>query len=116
MSVFEKLEERATGMCRPDEFERKPVSIEFECVETGDTRPSTYTRQFEHELRLRLFARFWCNKAQFVDERQHAERVLANLLYRDVLEALDGIAHAVSDGDRRAALNRCAELRSSLTR
>jgi hypothetical protein len=37
---------------------------------------------------------------------------LAAILYRDVIEVLASIEHAISDGDARDALRLCAELRS----
>lgn len=114
MTIFDQLEDRATGMRRRDEFDREPIGTAVECVKTGEVRPTTYAMQSEHELRLRLYSRFWANQAEFPHAREHAQRALSNLLYRDVLIALDGIAHAISDGDRRAALSRCGELRASL--
>lgn len=114
MTIFDQLEDRATGMRHRDEFDREPIGIAQECIKTGEIRPTTYAYQHEHELRLRIYSRFWTNQAEFHDARVHAERALANLLHQDVLVALDGIAHAISDGDRRAALARCGQLRASL--
>ena len=113
-NIFSKLETRATGMCKPSEFDRKPVSVELECADTGTARPGAFVQDWEHELRLRLSTRFWCNQAQYSDALKHASRTIAHLLYDDVFVALDGIAHAISDGDRRAALERIAELRGAL--
>jgi hypothetical protein len=116
MSVFDKIETKATGMCHDSDFDRVPASVTTEVVETGAIRPTEYSRQFEHELRIRIASRFWCNKAQYTDARKHAETVLANLLYDDVIRELHGIMHAISDGSSRSALSRCGALLDSLKR
>lgn len=112
--VLDTIQERCTGMQRPDEFERRPAT--FESVEgpTGRVRTFTPDRNEEYELQVKIGATFWANKAQLSRAREHAKRVLADLLYRDVLVELSGIRHAVYDGDRAAALQRLAELESRL--
>lgn len=116
MTMLDKIEERATGMCKPDEFMRTPAGVTIEVEQDIDSKPAEFARTFEHELRMRCFVRFWANKAQYPDARQMAERRMAHLIYADVLAALGEIQHAISDGDRMAALTRCAELQATLTR
>src|SRR5688572_30795343 len=107
MSIFDKIQERLTGLVRLDWFGRQPLSMAFTEQETGETRP-VMDRCTQHQLVLELGVQFWANKAQYHDAKVIAKRSLANLLYRDVLSDLAGIEHAISDGNKLAALKRCA--------
>lgn len=110
------LRERATGMCRPEEFMRKPAVFELDEHKTGEIRPYTPDRNEEYELTLTVGVRYWANKAQRSDARRNAESVLAHTLYKDVLAELSQIRHAVWDGDQSAALTRIAALEQGLTK
>lgn len=114
-TVLSGLQERATGMCRPEEFMRKPGVFDLQEEKTGARRPGL-DRNEEYELRLIVGCRYWANTAQRIDARKNAEAVLAHTLYSDVLAALSGIRHAIYDGDRSAAISRLGELERSLTR
>jgi hypothetical protein len=113
--IFARLEERATGMRMPISM-RKPATVEVESKKTGNVRPYTLDANEEYELTCTVRATFWANQAQHGQERRYAERALATLLYRDVLEVLARIEHAVSDGDANDALRWCGELRERISR
>jgi hypothetical protein len=115
-NTMSKLRERATGMCRPEEFMRKPGVLELDERTTGEIRHYTPDRNEEYELTLTVGVRYWANKAQRADLRQNAEAILLRTLYQDVLADLSQIRHAVLDGDRKAALSRICELESRLTK
>lgn len=114
--VLANLRERATHMCRPEEFMRKPAVFEMTEEPTGERRYGTMDKNEEYELTLTIGVRYWCNQAQRTDARRNAEAVLAHTLYRDVLGDLMAIQHAIYDGDQRAALQRVATLRERLTK
>lgn len=115
MSVFDTLQERATGLSRPAELPRIPFVVEMYKQRTG-TPPlglGFYTRE-EYELSINVAARFWCNPAEHDESRKYAEMRLASLLYADVITALGDIRHAVMDGDRKSAVTRLNELEARL--
>jgi hypothetical protein len=113
VNIFERLEERATGL-RMASSMRQPVAVATECEKTGNVRPHTLDANEEYELTCKVRATFWANRVQRDDGRRYAERALAAILYRDVIEALASIEHAISDGDARDALRLCGELRSRI--
>jgi hypothetical protein len=90
------------------------VTVTTECEKTGNVRPHTLDANEEYELTCKVRATFWANRAQRDDGRRYAERALAGILYRDVIELLSGIEHAISDGDARDALQLCGELRNRI--
>lgn len=114
--VFNRLMEKATGMCRGGNMWGQPVSLELRRRETGEIRPDTLDRNVEHELSAYIVVRFWANRAQLSQAREVAERTLANLLYHDVLGKLSEIEHAVMDSDGRRAYQVCGEIRAMLTK
>ena len=109
-TVFAALQERITEMQRHDEF-APPVAAYFGEKETHETQKlvGLATRQ-EYELSFTLICRYWANRVDHSDCRANAERVLADLLYRDVLAELGIITHAIYDGDRKVALQRISDL------
>lgn len=114
-TVFDALLDRATGMERPEQFSPPARAVVRE-DETGGVDPMGFATRKEYELSLMVACRYWANQAQRQDCRQHAERVLADLLYRDVLVELSIITHAVYDGDQRTALRMLAALQTRLRR
>jgi hypothetical protein len=115
-NALSNLRERATHMCRPEEFRRVPAVFDLNEEKTGERRYGTMDRNEEYELTLTVGVRYWANNAQHSDARQNAEAILARTLYEDVLRALSEIKHAVYDGDQQAALGRIVELEQELTR
>jgi hypothetical protein len=115
-TVMQRLRERATGMQRPEEFMRRPGICDVEERKTGEFRPHTLDRNEEYELSLTVGCRYWANKVQREDQRRNAERVLARLLYADVLAELNEIRHAIYDGEKAGALNRICALEERLSR
>lgn len=113
LNILERLEERATGL-RMASSMRQPVAMTIECEKTGNVRPHTLDANEEYELTCKVRATFWANRAQRQDGRRYAERALASILYRDVIEVLSSIEHAISDGDAREALRWCGELRNRI--
>jgi hypothetical protein len=113
VSIFQKLEERATGL-RMASSMRQPVAVQLECEKTGNYRPHTLDANEEYELTCKVRATFWANRAQRDDGRRYAERALAEILYRDVIEALARIEHAISDGEALDALRLCSQLRKRI--
>lgn len=112
-NIFERLEERATGMRMPRSM-RRPVTIEVDSEKTGEVRHYMLDANEEYELTCKVRVTFWANSAQRFQERRFAERALSSFLYRDVLEVLGRIEHAVSDGDANDALRLCGELREAI--
>src|ERR1700744_2080282 len=116
MSIFEDLQQKATGQERPNSLWAPPLSISFDRRETGRIEPMGFANSKEYELSVTLASRFWANQAQLQQAREVAERSLATLLYHDVLGRLSQIEHAVINGDGEAAYAACSQLRSMLTR
>jgi len=110
------LRERCTGMQRPEEFMREPGMFHLDEQNSGKIEPAGFATRREYVLELTVGCRYWCNDAQHSEARKNAESVLADALYRDVLIELNGIRHAVYDGDRMAALRRIAALEQGLRR
>lgn len=115
-NALSNLRERATHMCRPEEFRRVPAVFDLKDDKTGERRYGSMDRNEEYELSLTVGVRYWANDAQRADARLNAEAVLARTIYEDVLRALSEIRHAVYDGDQRAAIARIGELEKELTR
>lgn len=69
---------------------------------------------FQFELQVRLFARFWANKSTLSMATDEAQHHIMSHLYRDVLRELDGISTAVMDGNQRDAYTRVSKLRRRL--
>lgn len=116
MSIFDKLDDKLTGMRRPIQLWGDPISVKMAARETGNVRPYTPDANVEHELSATVLVRFWANSAQLPYARETAERALATLLYSDVLAKLSQIEHAVMNDDGPAAYQACGEMRSLLTR
>lgn len=112
--VLDMIEERCTGMQRPEEFMRKPGVFQEVERPTGNVRYDTPDRNEEHELVVTVGCRFWANGAQLPRARENAKAILADVLYRDVLVELSEIRHAIYDGARDAALCRLADLEKRL--
>lgn len=112
--MLTNLRERATGMCRPEEFMRRPGVFEIEDKPTGEIRPHTLSQNEEYELTLTVGVRYWANNAQRASARKNAESILTHTLYENVLSELVGIRHAVYDGDQLVALRRIATLEERL--
>lgn len=112
-SVFEALHDRSTGMERPDGL-FPPAKVVLREDETGADEPMGIATRKEYELSLMVACRYWANNAQRQDCKRNAERVLADLLYRDVLVDLSAITHAVYDGDRSNALRMLGALQARL--
>jgi hypothetical protein len=112
--LVSRLRERATGMQRPEEFMRKPGIVELSERKTGETRPHTLDRNEEYELSLTVGCRYWANSVQREGQRRNAERMLARLLYQDVLAELSAIRHAIYDGEKHGALDRICALEARL--
>lgn len=116
MTVFDDLEQKATGQHRPNSMWEPPLSVSFKQHETGKIEPMGFATSKEYALSVTLVSRFWANQAQLAQAREVAERSLATMLYQDVLAKLSQIEHAVMDGDGEAAYGACSQLRSMLTR
>ena len=114
-TVFDALLDRATGMERPEQFSPPARAVVRE-DETGRIEPMGLATRKEYELSLMVTCRYWANQAERQGCKQNAERVLADLLYRDVLVELSIITHAVYDGDKSAALRMLAALQTRLRR
>lgn len=108
--MLNRLQERATGMSKPEDC------FALTEVPTGDVRPMGLATSYEYELRFAVGVRYWANNAQLSDARKRAEGLLAHQLYKDVISDLYEIRQAVSDGDRINALRGIAELQSRLVR
>lgn len=116
MRVLDNLQEKATGMERPDDLWGPPLIANVAERETGKIEPMGFATRREYELTLTIGARFWANRAQVSEARKVAERAIAHQLYRDVLDKLVRIESAIMDGDGRAAYAACGELRTAITR
>lgn len=116
MSVFDDLEQKATGQERRDSLWEPPLNVSFSQRETGKIDPMGFATRKEYVLSVTLASRFWANQAQLQQAREVAERSLATLLYHDVLAKLSQIEHAVINGDGKEAYQACGEMRSMLTR
>ncbi len=110
MSLFSKLHERATGM-RSVRGIREPMRAMIEEGATGNSRP-TIDASHEYELLLTLRATYWANTAQIGTARKVAEGALASLLYHDVLDYLQRVEHAISDGNAEDAIHWCGAIRA----
>ena len=109
-TVFDNLTERATGMCRRDDFFGQPLRVTLSDEATGQIRDYTSDRNEQFALTGVLTVTYWANKAQRSDARRVAEKTLAHLLYSDVLRQVAMARQAVSDGDRVRAMNVLGDL------
>jgi len=116
MSIFDRLQDKLTGVAKSESMWGEPFSMHMQQHETGEIRPYTLDRNVEHELAATLAVRFWANSAQLPQARVVTERALADLLYSDVLSKLAQIEHAVMDSDGRRAFQVCGELRALITK
>jgi hypothetical protein len=112
MTIFDKLEEKATGM-RGRGF-RRPIIAEAATRETGNVLPYQLDSNREYELIAKVGVTFWANDAQYESARRIAEKHLAAVLYGDFLSLIDECAHAVSDGDEGDALAACCKMRDMI--
>lgn len=112
MRILQQLQAERTGTQRMDDFREPPFTVE--CGTTGKIRPDTLDANEEWHLTARVGVTFWANKAQFHDAMKVAERALIARLYEDVLAELPELRLALSDGNRRAALEICGRIESKL--
>ncbi len=108
--IFQKIEDRLTGMRRADYWASQPAVLDYAVEETGRIRE--HQQQSEHVLQLRLAVTYWANPAQERDARRATEHVLLHALYADILQPLAALRRACTSGTREEALALCGEIES----
>ncbi len=69
-TVFDNLTERATGMCRRDDFFGQPLRCTLADTATGQVRDYTPDRNEQFALSALVTVTYWANKAQRGDARR----------------------------------------------
>ena len=109
MSIFDKLQERATGMRTP---RREPFSVTMQ--ECAISHRPVIDANTEYELQATVRITYWANDAQRTHARRIAEKSLAAFLYGDFLALVSQCEHAISDGDDAAAISACSAMRDKI--
>ena len=113
MRILQDLMAEKTGRRRIDDFRDPPFTVEY--GKTGNINdPQNLATNEEWHLTAKVRVTFWANKAQFHDAMKIAERALIARLYEDIIIELPELRLALSDGNRRAALEIFGRIESKL--
>ena len=117
-SILSHLDRVFTGNCKTNDFGRAPPTFSQATVTRLPSEPQMPSRTgnyvYEHQLRIVLAARFWADNFNLGKQVENSERVIAHLLYKDVITQLSEGIGAVMDGDAAAAIEVLSKLRQSL--
>lgn len=118
MSIWDRLEKKATGMRRPDRvscIDHGP-RVALGTNATGHIRPTGFAMSREYEMLATLSVVYWANDAQFDEAHKAARAQLAAFLYSDFIAQLAKIGAALHDVDVDGALVALAELEETILR
>ena len=95
-------------------FQREPLTISTDEA----ARPLPLDFATEYALQLNLVARYRVDNVSGPEGRRHAREIavamIRSTLYADLLLLQSQLMHAISDGDKDAALGLCMKLRQEI--